>query len=129
MIVDPIDGTQEYLQGLPEYALSVGLAVGKAGARGGLQPGDRGNVRSASGRGDGANGALETAIRRAGRARGALYEDLPPLPSGARVHGVGSVAYRLALLSGGKRGDAVVTGIRRMEWDVAAWLCLQRGCG
>ncbi len=27
-IVDPIDGTREYLQGIPEYAISIGLAIG-----------------------------------------------------------------------------------------------------
>ena len=26
-IVDPIDGTREYLQGIPEYAISVGLVI------------------------------------------------------------------------------------------------------
>jgi myo-inositol-1(or 4)-monophosphatase len=41
---------------------------------------------------------------------------------------VGSVAYRLALLASG-RGNAVLTGYGRHEWDVAAGvaLCLAAG--
>jgi myo-inositol-1(or 4)-monophosphatase len=56
------------------------------------------------------------------------YDDLPPLPAGAQTRGVGSVAYRLALLASG-RGNAVLTGYGRHEWDVAAGvaLCLAAG--
>jgi myo-inositol-1(or 4)-monophosphatase len=131
-IVDPIDGTREYLQGIPEYALSVGLTVGGKPVLGIVY-----NPATEELWAEQVNGATE---REPGRlvkpkydvlvGRGEHnYDDIPPLPSGARVHGVGSVAYRLALLAAGKKGDAVLTGYGRMEWDVAAGaaLCLAAG--
>jgi myo-inositol-1(or 4)-monophosphatase len=54
--------------------------------------------------------------------------ELPPLPPGGSTRGIGSVAYRLALLAGG-RGDAVLTGYGRSEWDVAAGAALCLGAG
>jgi fructose-1,6-bisphosphatase/inositol monophosphatase family enzyme len=56
------------------------------------------------------------------------YRDLPPLAPGTRVAGVGSVAYRLALLARGT-GQAVTTGYGRSEWDVAAGVALCRAAG
>jgi myo-inositol-1(or 4)-monophosphatase len=55
-------------------------------------------------------------------------DEIPPLPPGARAVGVGSVAYRLALLAQGK-GDAVVTAYGRSEWDVAAGAALCHAAG
>src|SRR5690606_16050358 len=56
------------------------------------------------------------------------WDDLPPLPEGAETRGVGSVAYRLALLSTGT-SNSVLTGYGRAEWDVAAGaaLCIAAG--
>ncbi len=56
------------------------------------------------------------------------HDEVPPLPEGATIRGVGSVAYRLALLAQG-RGNAVLTGYGRAEWDVAAGaaLCIAAG--
>jgi myo-inositol-1(or 4)-monophosphatase len=130
-IVDPIDGTREYLQGIPEYAISVGLAVGGQPVLGVVH-----NPATEELFAEQVNGAWERLPGQGKRRYDVLvgrgehnYEDIPPLPAGARVHGVGSVAYRLALLSAGKKGDAVVTGYGRMEWDVAAGaaLCLAAG--
>lgn len=130
-IVDPIDGTREFLQGIPEYALSVGLAVGGRPVLGVVFNPATGEMFTAQ-----VNGAVERPDGAWKKSYDVLvgrgehsYEDIPPLPSGARVHGVGSVAYRLALLASGTKGDAVLTGYGRMEWDVAAGaaLCMAAG--
>ena len=132
LIVDPIDGTREYLQGIPEYALSVGLTVAGRAVLGVVY-----NPATEELFAEQVNGAAEREPSRLQRSKYDVlvgrgehnYEDIPPLPPGARVHGVGSVAYRLALLAAGKKGDAVLTGYGRMEWDVAAGvaLCLAAG--
>ena len=57
-----------------------------------------------------------------------LHQELPPLPEGAETRGIGSVAYRLALLSTG-HGNAVLSGYGRAEWDVAAGVALCRAAG
>ncbi|HEX6032185.1 MAG TPA: 3'(2'),5'-bisphosphate nucleotidase CysQ [Tepidiformaceae bacterium] len=131
-IVDPIDGTREYLQGIPEYAISVGLSFCGAPVLGVVY--NPATEEFFAARVDGASEKTPSALWKprydvlVGRGEHS-WDELPPLPSGARVHGVGSVAYRLALLSAGKKGDAVLTGYGRMEWDVAAGvaLCLAAG--
>lgn len=129
-IVDPIDGTREYLQGIPEYAISVGLVIGGEPALGVVYNPAKEEMSAAV-----CVGAVErapAAIPRrfevlVGRGEYRL-DEIPPLPPGGRSTGVGSVAYRLALLANG-RGNAVLTGYGRSEWDVAAGaaLCLAAG--
>lgn len=129
-IVDPIDGTREFLMGIPEYAVSVGLAVDGDVVLGAVYNPATAELFSAT-----TTGALE---RPAGLAplryrvlvgRGEQrWDDIPPLPAGAETAGVGSVAYRLALVAAGK-GDVVVTGSGRSEWDVAAGVALCRAAG
>ena len=131
-VVDPIDGTREYLQGVPEYAISVGLAVGGRPALGVVH--------------NPATGELHAAVHEppmpappaplppaapylalVGRGEELLGE-VPPLPGDARVRPTGSVAWRLALLAAG-RADVVTSWHARREWDVAAGaaLALARG--
>jgi myo-inositol-1(or 4)-monophosphatase len=56
------------------------------------------------------------------------WGDIPPLPQGANPVGVGSVAYRLAMLAKG-RAHAGVTAYGRSEWDVAAGVALCMAAG
>lgn len=130
-VVDPIDGTREYLQGHPEYAISVGLVVRGRPALGVVYNPATDEMHAAvcpepppeaaGGRPAGKYLAL------VGRGEDMLGE-VPPLPGPARTRAVGSVAYRLALVAEG-RGDVVVTWYPRQEWDVAAGaaLCLAKG--
>ncbi len=130
-IVDPIDGTREYLEGVPEYAVSVALVIGGVPALGVVHNPATGELFAAE--------CSEAAARpptsptgvpfEALVGRGELrWDDVPPLPEGTTTRGVGSVAYRLALLSAG-RTNAVLTGYGRAEWDVAAGaaLCMAAG--
>ena len=129
-IVDPIDGTREYLQGIPEYAISIGLVIGGKPALGVVYNPAKEEMCTAlcTGATEGSPGAIpprwDALVGRGEK----QWQELPQLPPGARTNGIGSVAYRLALLASG-RGDAVLTGFGRSEWDVAAGvaLCLAAG--
>lgn len=130
-VVDPIDGTREYLQGVPEYAISVGLVINGAPALGVVYNPAADRLSAATclsarerPRAGPLPGKFEALVGR-GEKR---FDDIPPLPLGARSRGIGSVAYRLALLAEGE-GDVVLTGTGRSEWDVAAGaaLCLAAG--
>lgn len=130
-IVDPIDGTREYLQGIPEYAVSIGLVIEGRPALGVVHNPATGELFAAE--------CLNASEREVTHPTGIPFEalvgrgeqrwdDLPPLPEGAETRGVGSVAYRLALLARGE-SNAVLTGYGRAEWDVAggAALCIAAG--
>ena len=124
-IVDPIDGTREFLQGIPEYAVSVGLAVEGEPVLGVVYNPATDEMFAAT---------TEKAVERSGALVPSAYDvlvgrgekewdEVPTLPFGGRTLGVGSVAYRLALVSAG-RGDATLSGYGRSEWDVAAGMAL-----
>ncbi|MEO8539242.1 MAG: 3'(2'),5'-bisphosphate nucleotidase CysQ [bacterium] len=130
-VVDPIDGTREYLQGIPEYAISVGLVIEGQPALGVVFNPATDELFAAE--------CLESNERLPTTPTGAgievlvgrgeqLHDELPPLPEGTETRGVGSVAYRLALLSRGE-GNAVLSGYGRAEWDVAAGIALCRAAG
>lgn len=130
-IVDPIDGTREYLQGVPEYAISIGLVVDGRPALGVVHNPATGELfagecLSAAERPptESTGQALEVLVGRGEQ----LHDELPPLPEGTETRGVGSVAYRLALLAQGE-GNAVLSGYGRAEWDVAAGVALCRAAG
>jgi len=129
-IVDPIDGTREFLQGLPEYAISVALVVQGAPVLGVVYNPATSEMHAA---------ACYEATERAPTARLEQFavlvgrgehshDRIPPLPPGSRTRPIGSVAYRMALVASGT-GDAALTGYGRAEWDVAAGtaLCLAAG--
>jgi myo-inositol-1(or 4)-monophosphatase len=129
-IVDPIDGTREYLEGVPEYAISVGLVIAGEPALGVVYNPAADEMHAAvcvdvPERPPGPVPRHIEALVGRGEHR---WNELPPLPPGSRVAGVGSVAYRLALLASG-RGHAVLTGYGRAEWDVAAGHALCRAAG
>ncbi len=129
-IVDPIDGTREFLQGVPEYAISVGLAIEGRPALGVVYNPASGEMFAGHCVDAKELGPSHLPARfdvLIGRGEQA-WDEAPPLPPGARTVGMGSVAYRLAKLAAGT-GHAVTTGTGRSEWDVAAGaaLCLAAG--
>jgi myo-inositol-1(or 4)-monophosphatase len=130
-IVDPIDGTREYLQGIPEYSISVGLVVEGRPALGVVYNPARAEMRAAVSVGavERAASLLDRGTLRVLIGRGEQhYNGIPPLPVGSQTVGVGSVAYRLALLADGA-ADTVLTGYGRSEWDVAAGAALCAAAG
>ncbi|MDE2747313.1 MAG: hypothetical protein OXI41_15285 [Chloroflexota bacterium] len=132
-IVDPLDGTREFLQGVPEYAVSIALALNGQAVLGVVYNPDADEMFAATV--DSADErfqledaqALEESYMLVGRGEW-HYGDLPPVPDGTKVMPVGSIAYRMALLATGK-GCLVFTPGRRSEWDLAAGAALLGAAG
>ena len=130
-IVDPIDGTREYLQGVPEYAISVALAVEGRPVLGVVHNPATGELFAAECAGiqerlptEPTGQPIEVLCGRGEQ----LHDSMPPLPEATTTRGIGSVAYRLALLANGD-GNAALSGYGRAEWDVAAGIALCRAAG
>jgi myo-inositol-1(or 4)-monophosphatase len=136
-IVDPIDGTREFTQGEPEFAISVALSlrgevvlgvllnpardelfVGRIGG-GVFRNGER-QPRSTR---DEMEGAVLLASRT--ETRRGEFERFRQL---MEIREVGSTAYKLGLVAMGG-GDAYFTRKPRNEWDVAAGILLCREAG
>ena len=137
-IVDPLDGTREFVDGIPEWCISIGLVVEGVAVAGGvsnpatgelflgsLSQGVTYNSRPAQAcRKTTLNGALVLASRQEYR-RGewACFEGRQ-----FSIKPMGSVAYKLALVSAGL-ADATWTLTPKHEWDVAAGVALVRSAG
>ena len=140
-IVDPIDGTGEYVDGIPEYAVSIALVIAGQPALGVVfnpatdelfaaavdptreipypfAPASMKEFRALVGRSE-SQWATGTSVVQSGA---------PPTMAGARPRVVGSRPYRLALISSGQ-ADLLMTSQPRHEWDIAAGvaLCLASG--
>lgn len=132
-IVDPLDGTREFLQGVPEYAVSIALALNGQAVLGVVYNPDAdemfaATVDSVEERFQLVDAqALAESYMLVGRGEW-HYGDLPPVPDGTKVMPVGSIAYRMALLATGK-GCLVFTPGRRSEWDLAAGAALLAAAG
>lgn len=132
-IVDPLDGTREFVAGIPEWCVSIGWTVnGKAFAGGILNPTTGERFMGSSQTGLTCNGktaeatatsSLDGALILASRSevnrgewerfKGGVYTVQP----------MGSVAYKLARVAAGF-ADATWTLTPKHEWDVAAGVAL-----
>lgn len=137
-IVDPLDGTREFVAGIPEWCVSIGLVEDGEPVAGGIcNPATGETVIGAAGLGVARNGGPVAAASRA------VLEDASVLASrsevargewqrfrGApfRVRACGSVAYKLGLVASGL-ADATWTLVPKHEWDVAAGTALVRAAG
>jgi len=123
-VVDPLDGTKEFIAGIPEYAVSVGLVEGGAPVLAVIHNPANGELYSAlRGRGAWLNGKpLRTSERNvllASRSETKGGEFAPFLKEGVEVKEMGSIAYKLALVAAGVAGATVSRG-PKWEWDVCA---------
>jgi myo-inositol-1(or 4)-monophosphatase len=137
-IVDPIDGTKEFLTGIPEFVVSIALVTNGVPVLGVIYNPSRDELYSAvEGGGTFLNGkrvfCTETAqlgaatliVSRSEDARG----EIDPLREHlAQVHPVGSVAYKLAVVAAGA-ADLNVSVQPKNEWDVCAGDLLVREAG
>ncbi len=137
-VVDPLDGTREFVDGIPEWSISVGLVVDGTAVAGGVcnpatnemflggaksgvtyngrpaQPGQRKDL----------DGAVVLASRQEyKRGEWVQFEGKP-----FSIRPTGSVAYKLALVSAGL-ADATWTLSPKHEWDVAAGVALVNSAG
>lgn len=137
-VVDPLDGTREFLAGVDEWCVAVGLVEDGGAVAGGIYNPCRDEmVLGARGLGVTLNGrpvrasartALEGATVLVSRwaLRRAAGRRL--LGRGFRVVPVGPVAYALALVAAG-RADAMWSRSAKAEWDVAAGAALVLAAG
>jgi myo-inositol-1(or 4)-monophosphatase len=137
-IVDPLDGTREFISGVPEWSVSIGLVEDGEPVAGGIcNPLSKIMVTGAFESGVFLNGApcsasplqsLDGATILASRSetkRGEWdrFNDEP-----FKIRTMGSVAYKLALVACGHY-DATWTLIPKSEWDVAAGVALINAAG
>ena len=126
-VVDPIDGTKEFIQGVPQFAVSIGLVVGGRPVLGVVyNPAEEKFFFAIKGEGARLNGqplkvssreevkgALLLVSRSEPRRKFQSFADL------CRLEPVGSIAYRMAMVAGGG-GDGTLTFRSVHEWDVCA---------
>ncbi len=137
-VVDPIDGTREFVEGIPEWCISIGLLEDGAPVAGGIFNPDTDEM---------VVGSLETGVTYNGQPATVLdppdLADVTVLASRSEmrrgqwdrfeaapfaVRACGSVAYKMGLVAGG-RVEATFTVVPKSEWDVAAGTALVRAAG
>ena len=137
-VVDPLDGTREFVEGIPQWSVSIGLVEdGQPVAGGVLNPATDQLVLGAVGHGVTLNGepasistrqSLEGAVVLASNSEIRRGEWDRFENHGIVVRPCGSVAYKLALVAAGLV-DATWTLVPKNEWDVVAGVALVRAAG
>lgn len=137
-VVDPLDGTREFVKGIPEFCASIGFVEDGRPVAGGIHnPATNETFLGAVDAGVTYNGKRVEASRRASL-QGALTlasrsevkrGEWKPFEDGVlQIRAMGSVAYKLALVSAGL-ADVTFTLTPKNEWDVAAGAALVLSSG
>lgn len=139
-VIDPIDGTKEFILGIPQFSISIGLAVDGAPAVGVILNPARGEtIAGASGIPPMLNGAPMRPTDTAEMAKAVCLASRTECEKGwfdryvqkgdfARVEPIGSVAYKLALVAIG-RGDLSFSLTPKNEWDLAGGAAILAAAG
>jgi myo-inositol-1(or 4)-monophosphatase len=137
-IVDPIDGTREFVQGLPEYVVSIALVEKGEPVVGVIfNPVTDDLYAAVKGGGTHLNGKrvfcsevsdISQASLTVSRSEDRRGEIDPYRDSIGQIKPMGSVAYKLALVSGGQ-ADFNISVQPKNEWDVVAGDLLVREAG
>lgn len=138
-IVDPIDGTREFIQGIPEWCISIAYVVnGRPEAAGICNPAagqtflgtrDGGVTLNRQPVTIGAKAALSGATVLASRSEIKRGEWNVFEGTGLNIIPAGSVAYKMAAVAAGLY-DMTFTLMPKNEWDVAAgWLLVEAAGG
>ncbi len=128
-VVDPIDGTKEFISGIPEFVISIGLVQGDRPVAGVLYNPVKGEMYAGS-RGEGAylNGRKLTVSDTEELREATLLVSRTESKNGhvdkfadyiKAFKPSGSVAYKLALAAAGT-GDIFVSVYSKNEWDICA---------
>jgi myo-inositol-1(or 4)-monophosphatase len=135
-VVDPIDGTKYFINGVPEFTISVALVEDGRPVLGVVFNPATGEFFSAI-RGSGATlNDHPIHIRESQGPRLTLLVNPPsfqrgrfqPLESEADFRPMGSIAYTLALVAAG-RADGTINLDRLSEWDIAGGVLLVEEAG
>ena len=137
-VVDPLDGTREFVEGVPEWCVSIGLVVDGEPVAGGIaNPATGETILGAVGAGVTLNGAPVTTRPCHGLQAAEVLASRSEVKRGGwtsfsngpfAVRPCGSVAYKLGLVAAGLT-DATWTLVPKHEWDVAAGVALVRAAG
>ena len=144
-IIDPLDGTLNFLQGIPHFAVSIGVLKGRHFEHGVIYDPVRGEEFVAS-RGSGAqlNGKrirvsarskLEDCVLATGLPPGKVASHLDEYMTGLKtltgtcrgIRRAGSAALDLAYVAAGRTDGFWQMGLR--QWDIAAGIVLVREAG
>ena len=137
-IVDPLDGTREFVEGLPEFCSSIAAVRHGVPIAGGiLNPAAQLRVVGATGEGVTANSMPANPTRPrplsemtvlASRSEVRRGEWQVAVDRGIDVTPMGSVAYKMARVAAGL-SDATWTLVPKHEWDVAGGAALLLASG
>jgi len=137
-IVDPLDGTREFLLGLPEFGVSIGFVEnGKPVAGGIYNPATNQSFLGAIDAGVLYNGNPAGPSRRTSLAGALVLASRSEVKRGEwkqfegaafKIQAMGSVAYKLALVAAGL-ADATFTLTPKHEWDVVGGAALVMSAG
>jgi len=135
-VIDPIDGTKEFIEGVPQFAVSIGFVVdGRTRVAVVYNPAKERFYRAVEGQGAYLNGktirvtprqeiegALLLVSRSEPQRKFRVFVDL------CEIKRVGSIAYRLARVAGAA-GDGTLTFRSIHEWDICAGALLIEEAG
>ena len=137
-VVDPLDGTREFVQGIPEFCVSIGFVEDGRPVAGGIcNPATNETIIGAIDCGVRYNGkstrpsertSLKGALILASRSEVKRGEWQQFQNGEYQVRPMGSVAYKLALVAAGL-ADVTFTLTPKNEWDVAAGAALVQSAG
>ena len=137
-VVDPLDGTREFVQGIPEFCVSIGYVENGRPVAGGIyNPAtdetflgsvDSGVIYNGNPARPSQRKSLEGALVLASRSEVNRGEWKAFKNSSFSIRPMGSVAYKLALVSAGL-ADVTFTLTPKNEWDVVAGAALVESAG
>jgi myo-inositol-1(or 4)-monophosphatase len=137
-VVDPLDGTREFVKGIPEFCASIGFVENGRPVAGGIyNPAtdetflgsiDSGVTYNGKSAQPSQRNTLKGALVLASRSEVKRGEWKPFENSIFTIRPMGSVAYKLALVSAGL-ADITFTLTPKNEWDVVAGAALVQSAG
>ena len=137
-VVDPLDGTREFVQGIPEFCVSIAMVENGVPVAGGIcNPATNELILGSRDTGVTYNGQpsqpsprkdLHGALVLASRSEVKRGEWKQFEAAEFNIRAMGSVAYKLGLVSAGK-ADLTFTLVPKNEWDVAAGAALVESAG
>jgi myo-inositol-1(or 4)-monophosphatase len=137
-VVDPLDGTREFVKGIPEFCVSIGFVEDGRPVAGGIyNPATDETFLGSIDSGVTYNGkpsqpsqrtSLNGALVLASRSEVKRGEWKPFENATFKIRPMGSVAYKLALVATGL-ADITFTLTPKNEWDVVAGVALVQSAG
>ena len=130
-VVDPIDGTKEFIEGIPQFSISIGLVELGKPILGVIYNPAKNELFSAINNGGAElngksikclqnNQSLSLLVSRSEVKRG-MWDKYQQYYN--KIEAIGSVAYKLGLIAAG-RADIFATLQPKNEWDICAGHCI-----